>query len=966
MDNKTVFVRTVKGEDEMENRASRLSVDVKRALLMVDEHSTFGEIYKRAAPSMRASLGEMFQELEKGGFIQDKALNEKTHKTSELPKMSIPTHMVVPSRMATPQKQQPVAENADELDFVSGFTAFSRPEPATDGVKTEKLRLEAEEKAKQEIEEEKIRAQQEAQAILHKAEQEAARIREETVRRAKEEAESARLKAELQAKKMREELEAARLKAEQEAQLRLEAAAKERQRAEAARLAAEQEAKRIRDELEAARLKAEQESKLRLEAAAKERQRAEAGRLAAEQEAKRMRDELESTRLKAEKEAKLRLEAAARERQQAEAARVKVEQEAVQMRIELEKAKLKAEREAKAHLEVAAQAQARIKAEEAADKAREEVYIPAAQTDGTASKIKPDTFAFEAFQVDEPQGMVEPDKDQLLTQKSSSAEAEAAPSVKAKIFAFDSFEVDQPPEEQVSPAPQPSEAANTPRPEDIQEPVTSQGTSPASIELSGNEPSEEEIKRQEQERIAAEAQAKELANAQAKVWAEAEQRALEVARANMERAVQQAEHTEEYKEVEKLIPSLRASRKPFSWGRLMGFVFKLGAGLLVLLVCMLFAAPYVLPMRDYMPKVQQFLSARLQQPVHLGHLSGRILPTPRLELGEIYIGDAKQFQAEQAYLDFSMAGLFGNVRPINSVDFQGVKIKGASLQNASLWLQQLAADSQYPVARMVIGNGALDADAFELSGIEGDLNFDSAGKFTKANLRANAGKYLIGLNAAPENKLQIAISVRDGTLPLLPNWSFDDLSAKGTLTNDELQISDFDARMLGGVVQGSVTINWRSGWRAQGDLIAKTITLQKLDKLLDGNVDGSARFKMASMNLAGLTDSVMLDGSFTSRDGVISGLDIVETARLQSKENLSGGRTRFDALSGVVAYANNAYHFRQVKVAASALNAMATFDVTKQQLSGKMNVRLSLQDETAPVELKLGGVVDNPTLRYEP
>ena len=874
MDNKTIFVRTSKGEDEMRSRTSHLADDVKRALLMVDGSATFGEISKRAAPSMRASLGEMFQELVKSGFIQDKTIADK------IPKMAVPQKMVVPTRMATPHKKQPLDDDADELDFMSGFPTSSSEAPAG-AINAEKLRVEAEEKSKQEIEAEKIKAQQEAEAILIKAEQEAARIREETARRAKEEAEITRLKA------------------EQEAKQRLEIAARERQQAEAARLLAEQEARKVRDEIEAAKLKAEQEAKQRLEVA----------------------------------------------RQQAEAARVKAEQEAAQMRIELEAAKLRAEQEAKVQAHIKAEeetAKAReasefvAKQEREAVQAREAASAQTAQTAETSPATKPGAFAFDAFQLDEPQRSAEPPKEQQPAQK-------------------------------VSPAQQASDAAHITQPEDIGQPVKQQVSLPVASEPVESEPGQEQIKREEQERIAAEAQAKELADAQAKVWAEAEQRALEAAKANAERAAQQAESpAADIRRVEKPVPVARVHRKPFSWGRLVGFVFKLGMFLLVLSVGALFVVPYVLPMRDYMPKVEQLLSARLHQPVHIGHLSGRILPTPRLELGEIYIGDAKQFQAEQAYLNFSVAGLFRGVKPINSVDFQGVKVRGVGLQNVSLWLQKLAADIQYPVERMVISQGTLDADVFELSGIEGDMNFDPDGKFSQASLRANAGKYSMGLNVTPENKLQVTITVRGSALPLLPNWSFDELSAKGALSNDELQISDFDARILGGTVRGDASINWRSGWRAQGTLSAKTIAMQKLDKLLEGEVDGSAHFKMASMNLAGLTDSVVLDGNFSAKDGLISGMDIVETARMRSKENLPGGRTRFDGLSGAVSYANNAYHFKQVKVAAGVLNATATFDVAKQLLSGKMNVSLSMHDGTAPVELKVGGAIDNPTLRYAP
>ena len=235
-------------------------------------------------------------------------------------------------------------------------------------------------------------------------------------------------------------------------------------------------------------------------------------------------------------------------------------------------------------------------------------------------------------------------------------------------------------------------------------------------------------------------------------------------------------------------------REPFAWGKLVGFVFKLGVFLLVLLAAVLFIVPYVLPMRDYMPKVQQLLSARLHQPVHLGNLSGRILPMPRLDLGEIYLGDAKQFQAVDAQINFDLMGLFTDAKPISSVVFHGVKVRGPWVRNVAGWLQQLASDNQYPVRRMVISNGTLDADAFQLTGVEGNLDFDPAGKFTQADLRAESGKFSMDLMAAPGNKFQTTITVRNAALPLLPNWSFDELVAKGELSNDELLIRNFDAR----------------------------------------------------------------------------------------------------------------------------------------------------------------------------
>src|SRR3989338_3931583 len=218
MDSKIIFSKTVKGEEEAHGKTPLLFGDIKRALLMVDGAAAFGEISKRSAPSLRSVLDEMFEELEKGGFIQDKA------KIANIPKIVVPAKMAVP-----PEK--PAVNSASGLDF----TAVSRA-PSSEMLAAEAARTEAEEAAE-------LKAQQEAEAARRKAEQEAkareeaelarqkaaaeAKAREEAEHRAMEEVKAARIKAE-------QEAEAAQIKAEQEARAREEAElhAKEKEEAE--------------------------------------------------------------------------------------------------------------------------------------------------------------------------------------------------------------------------------------------------------------------------------------------------------------------------------------------------------------------------------------------------------------------------------------------------------------------------------------------------------------------------------------------------------------------------------------------------------------------------------------------------------------------------------------------------------------------------------------------------------------
>ncbi len=1014
----------------MQGRTAHLAGDMRRALLMVDGNATFGEIGKRAAPSLRASLEEMFNELQKGGFILDR---NPVQATSEyVPKMSIPV------KIATPPKSK-TEGHVEELDFLSGIAAPQRKKPADNvpPANEETSRPESFDRSRQDAEVAKLFAQQGAAAGSPNSGQDSARLLEEAVQRAKAEADGAkvrqqseaeRLRAEQESVKMRIELAAAQAKAAQESKAQLEHttakaqanidaeddAAKVREEAERiirkekeealARAAREREAR----ELEAAKVREEAERIIR-----KEKEEALA-REAREREAARIREEAESLIRKQQEEARAR-EALEREAREREAARVREEAERIirreqeeararealvlkeaRVREEVERIRRQEQEEARAR-EALALKEARVreeverimKQEQEEARAREAAANErAARTAASAPSEESSDFSFGLFQVDNPLYTSESHKDKKSGRKEippakRASPAPAPPSGKPGSFAFDSFNVDQhlqPPQPQknkqppqrTAPVQQPapaSRAAQPPQPDSLQEEESLLSNKPVV-----GKPSRDQIKRAEQERIAVEKRmaaealaSKKMAEEQAKVWADAENRALGIARSDVDQVARHATYSVDSSPAVRAAPVARR-RKQASSGWLLGFIFKLGLFLLVLLVGALFVIPYVLPMRDYMPVASQMLSERLHQPVHVGNLSGRILPTPRLELGEIYIGDAKQFQADVAQINFSFMGVLTEQKPIDSIEFQGVKVRAAWLKNAAEWLQRMANDPKYPVSSMVITNGTLDADAFSLSGIEGKLDFDPDGRFTQADLRANGGKYSLGINATPENKSQIALTVRGGALPLLPNWTFDTLNAKGVLGANDLVISDFDAKIMGGSIKGSAGINWRSGWNAQGTLNAKAINMQMLDKLADGTVDGSARFRMASAALGGLTDSVVLDGNFTSKDGTISGLEIADTVRKRSRENLPGGRIHYDELSGAVTFDNGVYHFKQTRITTSALSATSAFDVDagNRQMSGTMSVILSIHDRTPPVDLQIGGTVDSPTLVYAP
>jgi hypothetical protein len=446
---------------------------------------------------------------------------------------------------------------------------------------------------------------------------------------------------------------------------------------------------------------------------------------------------------------------------------------------------------------------------------------------------------------------------------------------------------------------------------------------------------------------------KSLESEQAKLWADAEQEALESAKSNTLRIIQP--------QVEKLraakyVASARVKREPIPWGKVV-------VGFFLVLLATLFIAPYVFPMRSFVPKVEKLLTEKFQQPVHVGSLAGRLLPTPRLDLIEVSIGEDNQIKAQLARANFSPLTLLTNKKSISSLELESAQIDGVALQEVSIWMQNAAADKQFPIAKIVINDSKLEANGIQLSAVGGELNFNNTGDFSTANLFANGHKLLLDMDASSGDKTTVAITAHASALPLLPNWVFDDFSAKGELTNSALVITEIDSHISAGILHGNARLDWHSGWSMEGALSAKAISAQNISGTITGEAEGTARFQMHAPELAKLTDTATMDGSLVMNQGVINGIDIVETATRRRTENLPGGRTHFDELWSDFSFANDAYAFRQLKLKAGVMTAKGTLDISKQQLSGRMSVDLALRtDSMGLVPLQIGGSADNPTL----
>jgi hypothetical protein len=455
----------------------------------------------------------------------------------------------------------------------------------------------------------------------------------------------------------------------------------------------------------------------------------------------------------------------------------------------------------------------------------------------------------------------------------------------------------------------------------------------------------EQQAQQEEVRLKAAAETRKMADEQASTWAEAEQRAKAQARA--EPVAQQT------KPVAK---TAKPRGNPLPWGKIFG-------GLALLLLVLAAALPYVWPMQDFAAQLEKKLSAQLQQPVHISGMKVALFPLPKLALQDVTVGGAQELKAGNVVLNFSLATLLDETRNISSMEVDNLELSAASFDKTLSWLQAAGADAQYPVTRLVLRHARISGEEFSLPPLNGSAEWDSQGHFSTAVLNSEDGKLGVELQAQ-KSAWQIAWHIKETSLPWLPGILFNELNAKGEVVEGVARFKEIEGSLYGGTIAGNALLTWQKGWQIQGHVAVKALALQEAlpQAGIEADMDGESSFTLNGARPPQLANAIHLDGNFVVKKGIISHMDVVETATQGNRNSMTGGRTHFDELSGALQTDSSGQHLRQLKISAGVMSANGYVDVSPaKQLSGMLNVELRMRAGSAP--LALSGTLAEPLLR---
>jgi hypothetical protein len=391
-----------------------------------------------------------------------------------------------------------------------------------------------------------------------------------------------------------------------------------------------------------------------------------------------------------------------------------------------------------------------------------------------------------------------------------------------------------------------------------------------------------------------------------------------------------------------------ARRRPPSMAR------QLPALLIVVLIVAIAAIPFISLEKAPFEKAAQ---TWLGQPVKIGGVSWSLFPTPQLKFEKVAIGKDAQMRVGVVRATPEVLSLLSERKVLRALDLENASFPREFLP---VLLIVRGGNRSLGVERITAKGLKLDMPELKLAAVDVDAAFAADGSLKTVTL-LNAERKLSVKLEPQRGRAAVEISSGSFPLPIGLDQTLTDFAAKGTLTRNELALSEVEVRGFGGRLLGSMRLRWSDGWAVDGAFTARQLEVAKLAAPLfaAGSLDGKAAYSMRATAPERLLAGARLEGNFIIQKGSIANIDMT---RLLQSSGSSGGTTSFTDMSGAVIADSSRVSVRQIRLAAGLMNGAGQVDMDSQsRLSGRL--QLELRSAGARATLGVGGTLEKPQYR---
>jgi uncharacterized protein involved in outer membrane biogenesis len=390
------------------------------------------------------------------------------------------------------------------------------------------------------------------------------------------------------------------------------------------------------------------------------------------------------------------------------------------------------------------------------------------------------------------------------------------------------------------------------------------------------------------------------------------------------------------------------------------------AALLVLLIIV----PFLIPMGAYIKQIEQVASETIGQPVTVGSLRLALLPTPRVNVGDLRVGRHDDVTVDNIAVVPELGSLFSEVKVISSVVVKHPVVKKSALDFISAMPKSKSAGgpAKVLIRRLVVSDAQLEWEGMKIPALNAEATLAEGNNLQSASLASTDGKFKVDATAKGEG-YGIKLEAHQWIPPAGPPLLFDSLNSDMSLQGSRLNISALDAKMYHGALNATAVLDWGKGWRSSGKFKTQGIEVGEVaglfskSKPVSGRLSGDGTFSANAKEPAALANQLVLDYKFNVANGVLHGVDLAKAATLLLTAGEKGGETKFDEMTGTLHIAGKQIELKTFKVVSGLLAASGGIKVSPaKQLDGKVEVELKKGVALVAVPLQVSGTLDNPSV----
>ncbi len=395
-------------------------------------------------------------------------------------------------------------------------------------------------------------------------------------------------------------------------------------------------------------------------------------------------------------------------------------------------------------------------------------------------------------------------------------------------------------------------------------------------------------------------------------------------------------------------------------------VLLLPLGILVLAL----TAPYWLPLKGLIPRVEQEASKALGVGVVVGKIRVHFLPTPRISFHGIRIGKPSVAELAKVVVVPQIFSLWREVKVIRLVVVESPEVQPEVFAAfGAVQKKEGARKSRVEVRQIEITKGSIRFPNFTLSDLGLSVDFGQGNSLQQANLSHRGVDFSMTFTPKQDHYAVNAVAVR-WKLPAGPPIEITKLEAKGKLSATGLDVHDLNASLYGGKLTGDATLRWRRGMQLKGSFKGDQIKLEPLlaavksNARLGGQIQAEGQFSGEGRTGAALGDGLVVTADFNIQQGILRGVDLMNSVKGLLGSNAKPGDTKFDQLKGHVETGEAGARFTDLYIESGLMKASGDVSVAKDKtLDG--DVRVDLKGTASLIgtpELAVYGTTDSPRI----